>query len=177
MAHVPDVSLGKQHPIDSGQGQREVNLKSKPQAAALDQPEPRTQSPNAAALADPIIGRAIEITALLTKRGAAIQASNPTVRAWAEQGVTDTQALQALDIANERRQEQANPQPVNAGLLNAILGDLRNKPMARASPAIRRQTVSDERKAASMILTGRSQNERPIANTERDITADCQRVA
>lgn len=52
-----------------------------------------------------------------------------------------------------------------------------SKPNARASPLGRRQTVSDERKAASMILTGRSQNERPIANLERDITADCQRVA
>jgi len=48
---------------------------------------------------------------------------------------------------------------------------------ARASPT-RRQTVSDERKAASMILTGRSpSHERPTANTERDITADCQRIA
>lgn len=49
---------------------------------------------------------------------------------------------------------------------------------ARASPSgNRRQTVSDDRKAASMILTGRNQNERPIANHERDITAECQRVA
>lgn len=49
---------------------------------------------------------------------------------------------------------------------------------ARASPTSRRQTISDDRKAASMILTGRKpENERPTANTERDITADCQRIA
>lgn len=52
-----------------------------------------------------------------------------------------------------------------------------NQP-ARASPTSRRQTISDDRKAASMILTGRKpENERPTANTERDITADCQRIA
>lgn len=59
-----------------------------------------------------------------------------------------------------------DPQPITAN--------------ARASqPGVRRQTVSDERKAASMILTGRKpENERPNAsNTERDITADCERIA
>lgn len=58
-----------------------------------------------------------------------------------------------------------DPQPITAN--------------ARASPSqSRRQTVSDDRKAASMILTGRKpENERPIANNERDITADCQRIA
>lgn len=50
---------------------------------------------------------------------------------------------------------------------------------ARGSPPTgRRQTVSDERKAASMILTGRKpENERPNANdAERDITGECERV-
>ncbi len=123
------------------------HIKPKSIAASLDQPVARERTENAAALADPIVGRAIEITALLAKRGAAIQASNPTVRAWAEQGVTDTQALQALDIANERRQERADPSPVNAGLLNAIIGDIRNKPLARASP--QRISHSDASKLAA----------------------------
>lgn len=54
---------------------------------------------------------------------------------------------------------------------------VRNEKRGGASPPSRRQTVSDDRKAASMILTGRNQNERPIANHERDITAEYQRVA
>ncbi len=108
-----------------------VNLK----AAALDQLAPVEQPGNAAALADPIIGRAIELTAMLIKRGAALQASDPRVREWAECGVTDTQALQALDIANSRRQEKADPRPINAGLLDAIIGDLtKAPPQARGSP-------------------------------------------
>ena len=103
-----------------------VNLK----AAALDQLAPVEQPGNAAALADPIIGRAIELTAMLIKRGAVLQASDPRVREWAERGVTDTQALQALDIANSRRQERADPRPINAGLLDAIIGDLTKAPPA-----------------------------------------------
>lgn len=53
-------------------------------------------------------------------------------------------------------------------------------PSARGSPHAsdrRRQTVSESRKQASMILTGRNpDHERPTAN-ERDITADCERIA
>ena len=59
-----------------------------------------------------------------------------------------------------------DPQPITAN--------------ARASPASgQRQTVSDERKAASMILTGRKpENERPIpSSTERDISGECERIA
>jgi uncharacterized protein YdaU (DUF1376 family) len=50
---------------------------------------------------------------------------------------------------------------------------------ARASPnGNRRQTTSDERKAASIFLTGRTpENERPNASTERDITGESTRVA
>ena len=50
---------------------------------------------------------------------------------------------------------------------------------ARASPnGNRRQTTSDERKAASIFLTGRTPaNERQNASTERDITGESTRVA
>lgn len=49
---------------------------------------------------------------------------------------------------------------------------------ARASPGNRRQNVSDDRKAASMILTGRTpSHDKPTPSAERDITADCQRIA
>lgn len=156
----------------------EADIKTKPQAAALDQLAPGEPPGNAAALADPILTRAIEITVLLTKRGGALQASDPRVRAWAEQGVTDTQALQALDIANERRQQQADPRPINAGLLDAILGDIRQLPTANARASPRRKTVAEEREAVSIALTGRKPNhERPTRSAERDITADCQRLA
>ena len=78
-------------------------------------------------------GRAIELTAMLRKRGASLQASDPRVRKWAELGVTDAQALQALELAQQRRQTQANPQPVNAGYLDTILADLREPKDAQAT--------------------------------------------
>lgn len=109
--------------------------KGVPQAASTHSIEgARTDDDAAASSPDPINLRAIELTALLRQRGAALQASNPTVRSWAERGITDAQALAALDIANERRAAQASPQPVNAGYLDTILRDVTAPPQARASP-------------------------------------------
>lgn len=86
------------------------------QAAAVDQPP--------IAAADPIHSRAIELAVLLRHRGAALQASDPRVRRWAEAGISDTQALAALETAQQRRTEQGNAQPINAGYLDAILRDI-----------------------------------------------------
>lgn len=108
---------------------------------------------------------------MLIKRGAALQASNPLVRAWAARGVTDTQALQALDIANERRAQKANPSPVNAGFLDAILGDV-TKP--QAAP---RRTIHDQRAETIAELTGRSRKNEQTQNAERDITGESVRIA
>jgi len=87
---------------------------------------------------DPITARACELAGLLRQRGAALQASNPTVRQWAADGVTDAEALTALDLAESRRANSNKPQQaINAGLLNAILPDVRTAPPgggARASP-------------------------------------------
>lgn len=142
-----------------------------PQAAAESEPESHEPAPLAAA--DAITGRSIELTAMLRHRGANLQASDPRVRGWASSGVTDAQALQALEVANERRSQQANPSPVNAGLLDAIIGDV-----TRASAAQNRRTIHDEREAVSIALTGRKPNhERQTASAERDITGEATRVA
>jgi hypothetical protein len=72
---------------------------------------------------DPIAVRAIELTGLMRRPGVRLQASDPRVRQWAANGVSDAQALLALGTAQQRRTARANPQPVNAGLLDAILAD------------------------------------------------------
>jgi hypothetical protein len=130
-------------------------LETKPSAAALAELPVAEQPANAAAgFADAVLFRAIEITALLTKRGAALQASDPRVRGWAERGVTDTQALQALDVANERRQERADHRPINAGLLDSILGDITKfSTNARASP-VRMSHADQSKLAASRAIFG-----------------------
>lgn len=103
------------------------------QSASPDQP-PLADPPPAAA--DPLHSRAIELTALLRKRGAALHAADPRVRQWASDGVSDAQALSALEAAQARRHEQGNPQPVNAGYLDAILRRTGSRPARDNSAAI-----------------------------------------
>lgn len=105
----------------------------------------------AAAHPDPIQARSLELVLLLRQRGAAIAAGNPHARRWAEAGVTDAQALGALETAERRRADSGSVQPVNAGLLNAIIDD-----QQRAPP--QRRNIHDERAETIAALTGRSRN-------------------
>lgn len=164
------------HTPDPNPQTPEVNPKGE-QAASTPQPVPRDESPPAAAI-DPITTRAIELSALLTRRGAALQASNPTVRGWAERGITDAQALTALEIAEQRRSDQANPQAINAGFLNAILGDV-IAPKARASPPARntREARISNYAAEAARARGEHENEHGTGRTERDITGESVRLA
>lgn len=72
---------------------------------------------------DALSARAIELTAMLRKRGANLQASDPRVRSWAANGVSDAQVLTALEVAQQRRADRGTSQPINAGLIGAILAD------------------------------------------------------
>jgi uncharacterized protein YdaU (DUF1376 family) len=151
-------------------------LKTEEQAASTAQPLPHDEPTHAAAF-DPIVSRSIELVALL-KRGASLQASNPIVRAWAESGVTDAQALTALEIAEQRRADQGNPQAINAGFLNTILGDVVT-PRARASPPARntREARISNYAAEAAQARGEHENEHSNGRTERDITGESIRVA
>lgn len=120
--------------------------------AAVAQPESRARAPDAAAA---IHHRAIELTALLRARGAALQASDPKVIGWAERGVSDAAALSALEVAQSRRAEAADPRPVNAGYLDAILSD----DGAMANGTRRRATAGEQRAATIAALTGRDRSD------------------
>lgn len=123
------------------------------QAASLDQPETREAHPAAAAsphlatVIDRVTHRATELVLLLRHRGAAIQAGDPRVRSWAQRGITDAQALQALEVAQQRRHEAADPKPINAGYLDAILGDAGVTPSNRSPPG--RMSREDSRRIAA----------------------------
>ena len=177
---VSNLSPGKCTPIDSGQGQgqgqRDLLKPKGEQAASTAQPLPSDDPPPAAAL-DPITYRSIELVALL-RRGASLQASNPIVREWAERGITDAQALTALEVAEQRRADQANPQAINAGFLNAILGDV-IAPKARASPPARntREARISNYAAEAALARGEHENEHGTGRTERDITGESVRIA
>ena len=112
-----------------------------PQSAAFTEPEVDA-TPSSPPLAspigsDPITTRACELAVLLRQRGATLTATNPEVRRWAEEGVSDAKALQALEVAQQRRADKADPSAIPAGYLTPIIRDLRNQPPgggARASP-------------------------------------------
>jgi uncharacterized protein YdaU (DUF1376 family) len=90
--------------------------------------------------ADPLQARVVEIAVLLRRRGAALQTGDPRLRRWAETGVTDAQLLTALETAQQRREDQRNAQPVNAGYLDSILAD--GAEQSRDSPG-RRKTRAE----------------------------------
>lgn len=163
---------------------------AKPEPEPPDEPDPapavRTETPppgenprEPSPIADPITTRAVGIAVLLRQRGAGVTAGDPRLRGWAERGVTDAALLTALETAERRRCESASLQPVNAGLLDAILADGHGPP-ARASPAgragARERYASQARDAADrlgMDDDGRTHGR----NGERDISGECRVVA
>lgn len=87
--------------------------------------------------ADPITARAIELTVLLRKGGAALTASDPNIRKWAETGISDAQALTALEKAQQLRADKCSPQPINSGYLDSILNAVeRSPPGKRGQPVL-----------------------------------------
>lgn len=70
---------------------------------------------------DAISTRALELAIMLRKRGASLQASDPNVRRWAQSGISDAQALAALDTATQRRADRCSTQPINSGYLDSII--------------------------------------------------------
>lgn len=106
------------------------------QEKAHQAPDTRHQTPGSNQQAAETLGgdaaaihaRAIQLAILLRNRGAALQASDPRVQEWAASGVSDAQALMALEVAQQRRVDQQSVQPVNAGLIDAILRDQLSAP-------------------------------------------------
>jgi len=158
--------------------QREPQRNGKPSPSPIPNPENQeaastvptdvaTASGDAAAAlsADAITVRSTELAVLLFRRGAQLQASDPRVRSWAERGVSDAQALTALDLAKSRRSEQGSPQPIGSGYLDTIIGDLLQAPVAgTAKPA--KKSIHDIPKSmpGPVVSDGAG---RPITNIPR----------
>lgn len=156
---APNHAVGdRSGPRDSSSSSSSSSKTKGDQAASTDLDPAAAPPPH-----DPIQSRALELVAMLRQRGASIAAGNPHARRWAETGVTDAQALRALETAERRRSETGSPQPVNAGLLNAIIEDHQ-----RAPP--QRKNIHDERAATIAALTGRSRNHEHESGNVIDIT-------
>ncbi len=105
---------------------KQVNQNLKTQAAAAIPLRVAAAAANPADWSpepDPIACRSVELAVLLRRRGASLQASDPRVRAWAASGISDAEALSALEIAQQRRADSGANQPIGAGLIAAILAD------------------------------------------------------
>lgn len=129
---------------EGGEPAAAAAIPSRASAAAADPTNPsESEAPEVVRADEAVtaIDRAIELTAMLRRRGASVQASDPRVRAWAVHGVSDAQVLTALETAQQRRADRGTAQPVNAGLIDAILSD--GHP-ARAGPPARKQTETME---------------------------------
>lgn len=103
-------------------------------AAASTVPIVGSGSENLAAAADAVNVRATELAVLLYRRGAQLQSSDPRVREWAETGVTDAQALTALETAQKRRSEKGSAQAINAGYLHTLIMAGREQSAGKPSP-------------------------------------------
>lgn len=129
------------------EAEAEVNPPFDKQQRKAEREEGREDGRAAPPSADPITSRSIELAGLLIQRGAKLTATNPEVRRWAADGVTDGEALQALEIAQQRRETKADPSPIPANYLSPILRDIRSTPPgggARASPAELRRQKQDQ---------------------------------
>lgn len=76
--------------------------------------------------------RSVQIAILLRKNGAEVNAQDPRCIDWANRGFSDDALLAALEKAKQRRRSEQSDQPVNAGLLDAILRDSKQARGARS---------------------------------------------
>ncbi|HEX5486513.1 MAG TPA: hypothetical protein VFX23_11005 [Limnobacter sp.] len=107
-------------------------------------------------IGDAIQTRAVQIAVLLRQRGASVQAGQPQLLDWASQGVTDAQLLTALEAAQAQRHERADPSPINAGFLNAIVQSQRRKQQAQpAGGRFKSRTQQREETAQLMFAKTR----------------------
>lgn len=122
------------------------------------------QNPPSSSSPSPTQSRALELTVMLRQRGASVNATDPHVKSWSETGISDAQALTALDTAKQQRADKGDISPINSGYLNAILqSQINPQAKARASPHRGGQTKEEfaevSRKAKIIALGLDADNE------------------
>ena len=180
---IPDPCSSKLQPRTTSEtetdpdGDAPAPVQPPPPASETPPAEKTTTLPPATPIADAVTVRAVSIAVLLRQRGAGVTAGDPRLRSWAERGIGDAALLLALETAESRRAQSGSLHPVNAGLLDAILGDV-HAPPSRASPHGRQG--ERERYAASAAASQQRLGINTGANLERiehDITGQSARIA
>lgn len=158
-----------------GEGEGEKSLKAK--AATAGASKPNAADPPPAPPSDPIQSRAVELATLLRKRGAALQASDPRVHAWASDGITDAQVLTALETAQQRRHEAADPAPINAGYLDAIIRGGTAPPRSQQSRPTSAREARIANYAAEAAAARGEAHDRSLADDRRTVDVEARVVA
>ena len=180
---IPDPCSSKLQPRTTSEtetdpdGDAPAPVPPPPPASETPPAEKTTTLPPATPIADAVTVRAVSIAVLLRQRGAGVAAGDPRLRSWAERGIGDAALLLALETAESRRAQSGSLHPVNAGLLDAILGDV-HAPPSRASPHGRQG--ERERYAASAAASQQRLKINTGANLERiehDITGQSASLA
>lgn len=78
--------------------------------------------------------RAVALAVAVRQMGGNVTASDPKVRQWAAQAVTEAQIAEAMRRAKARREEEGSAQAIGAGFLDALLRDVLNPPKPKAPP-------------------------------------------
>ena len=131
----PDPGAEHERPVETDEP-----AEPDPLTEPSEENPPPEENPQPGALhADAITARSVAIAVLLRQRGAGVAAGDVRLRGWAERGIGDAALLTALERAERQRERSRSAQPVNAGLLDAMLsGNAGGAPPARASPAQQR---------------------------------------
>lgn len=150
-----------------GLHQRSENKPSTSQAASTGEPVEGPSTDLAATVADLWSAKKIEtaqvpehasrrataIAVMLRVEQISATAMNPTVIAWAEQGVKDEQLRAAVVLARQRREAEGSLQPINVGYLNACLQSILKPPKPKAE-AWWQSVATMEAKARELGIPG-----------------------
>lgn len=143
-------------------------LDPEPAAAHDTETPPPWENPRAPeALADAVTVRAVAVAVLLRQNGAGVAAGDPRLRQWAMDGRSDAELLTALETAERRRAESGSLQPVNAGLLDAILAG--GPPRAVPSPRRDQQRTSWTQQANPRIATRQGEHHEHTADRSANV--------
>jgi len=122
-------------------------------ARAISLPASTGKPPDdAPEIPDAASSRAVQIAVLLRRNGSDFRtaANDRNIIAWAEQGVSDTQILTALETAKQRRIQTGSQQPIGTAYLAPIVAQACN-PQVQRSPPMYGRYAEDARQMAELV--------------------------
>ncbi|MGS1116003.1 YdaU family protein [Castellaniella sp. UC4442_H9] len=144
---------------------REAPSAAPPAGPEVIDPHGGTLAGPPAAIPDEAPKRATQLAVLLRRNGADPRTlpNDRRIAEWVRDGVTDAEALRALETAKARRKDQGSDQPIGTAYLAPIIADIRaaplvspaSKPAAAAQDQWWRSDAGVDRKARELGMFAR----------------------